>query len=135
MLPVLTLRAGLYASPLYVAQHGCPESGQDLSGHRFVGPDADAPATPYLDWLRVQVPPQGLCFRSNSIAVLWDAVRAGLGIGFVPEHLARESGLVPVLPSQDAWREPVWAVTHVDLHRTARIQAFVRVLKRSPSAV
>ena len=131
VLPALTLRTGLYASSAYIALYGRPELPDDFSAHRFVGPDAEAPRTPYLDWLAQTVPTDRICLRSNSIKVLWDAVNAGSGIGFVPEHMAKDRALIPVLPPREEWSERVWVVTHVDLHRTRKVQAFVQVLKRA----
>ena len=130
VLRALTLRTGLYAAPAYAAKHGCPKTPAEFSAHRFIGPDGAAPRTSYFDWLAETVPEDRIRLRSNSIKALWDAVSAGSGIGFAPEHLARDGGLVAVLPPQEDWCEPVWAVTHVDLHRTPRVQAFVHVLKR-----
>ena len=130
VLPALTLRTGLYASSAYIARHGHPRTPSEFSAHRFVGPDREAPRTPYLDWLMDAVPADRICLRSNSIKVIWDAVSAGSGIGFAPEHEAQDRGLVAVLPPREDWCERVWAVTHVDLHRTPKVQAFVRMLKQ-----
>jgi hypothetical protein len=38
--------------------------------------------------------------------------------------------LVQVLPPRPEWEVPLWLVTHVDLHRTAKVQAVVGALKR-----
>ena len=59
-----------------------------------------------------------------------DAVLAGAGIGFVPmwERTRRED-LHDVLPPRDDWAAPLWIVTHVDLHRTPKVQAFLTLLK------
>jgi len=59
-----------------------------------------------------------------------DAVRAGAGIGFMPVYLGEaDPNLVQVLPPREDWTSPLWLVTHVDLHRTTKVQAFLKFLK------
>jgi DNA-binding transcriptional LysR family regulator len=59
-----------------------------------------------------------------------EAVRAGIGIGFISDwdHDGTED-LVDVLPQLEDWSSKIWLVTHMDLHRTAKVQTFVRFLK------
>ena len=42
---------------------------------------------------------------------------------------ARDPELVEVMPPRDEWSAPLWLVTHVDLHRTTKVQTFLRFLK------
>ena len=116
VLPVERLPVGLYG----------PNAGAD----RFAGPGSNAPSTPYFKWLSENVPPERIVITSNSIAALWSAVRAGCAAGFIPRAMADGTGLVELMAAPDAWHEPVWAVTHVDMHRSAKVQAFVQVVKR-----
>lgn len=52
------------------------------------------------------------------------------GIGFYPLHEARKrTDLIEVVAHQDDWQVPLWLVTHVDMHRTAKVQGFLNVLK------
>jgi hypothetical protein len=37
--------------------------------------------------------------------------------------------LVEMLPPLEEWAPKIWLVTHMDLHRTAKVQSFVRFLK------
>ena len=41
----------------------------------------------------------------------------------------RSPDLVQVLEPRDEWSAPVWLVTHVDLHRTPKVQSFLKFLK------
>ena len=62
---------------------------------------------------------------------MFDAVLAGAGIGFVTTwEMKHYPELVEVIPSQDDWSGPLWLVTHVDLHRTTKVQAFLAFLKK-----
>ena len=55
----------------------------------------------------------------------------GPGIGFYPLHEARKrNGLDRSCRAhQDDWQVPLWLVTHVDMHRTAKVQGFLNVLE------
>ena len=128
ILPVTRVRMGLYARPAA----DLPATVAAFPGHRFVGPGALTPGTPYFDWLAAHVRAQDIRLTSNSVAALWEAVKAGSGIGFLPRFLADGTDLVELIPPEEGWHEPVWAVTHRDLHRSAKVQAFVRVMKRQP---
>ena len=59
----------------------------------------------------------------NSAMMIIDAVRAGLGIGELPVHMAaRHPELVRIWP-QRAGSYDLWLVMHGDLNRTARVRA------------
>ena len=69
-------------------------------------------------------------FRSDDNIPLTQAVLAGAGIGFMMDwEVKAHPDLVEVWPMQDEWPTPWWLVTHVDLHRTAKVQAFLTFLK------
>ena len=60
----------------------------------------------------------------TTLAELWQAVRAGLGIGFVSEHLIRtDSAVVPVLPKLGIRPLPVWLAVHKEVRTSTRIRA------------
>ncbi len=128
--PLLSLDYALYASESYVARHGPPASDTDLAAHHFVGPDSDGSPAPFLRWLAATVPREAIVFRSASAEVMQQAVLAGAGIGFWPVLEARDTpGIVQVMPPRPEWAAPLWLVTHMDLHRTAKVQAALKHLK------
>lgn len=128
--PLCTRRVALYASPAYVAAHGLPEGEDDLGRHRFVGPaDPESRAT-FHRWLAERVPEEAITFRTNEANVAADAIRAGAALGFLPAMQKRAAeGLVVAMPGRPEWETPLWLVTHVDLHRTPRIQLFLKAVK------
>ena len=76
------------------------------------------------------VPAEAVVFTSDDDRVLRDAVVAGAGLGFLsPYEAERYPGLVEVIPSKPEWAAPFWLVTHVDLHRTTKVQALLKFLK------
>lgn len=125
--PFGRVRHALWAAPSYVAAHGLPAHPGDLAGHRLVGPDrADSPVA-CLRWLAAHVPASAIVFRGSDLAALEEAVIAGAGLGFLPPW--RTEGMMPVLPARPEWDSALWLVTHVDLHRSAKVQAVLAHLK------
>ena len=57
-------------------------------------------------------------------------ILAGAGIGFMARWEAeRQPNLVAVMEPLPEWAGPLWLVTHVDLHRTTKVQTFLKHLK------
>lgn len=123
--PFVTLDSALYATPDYVERFGMPQTDADLAGHQFVGFDARAP---FMRWLSAQVPAAQIALHVNDVAAKNTALRAGIGVGFCfPSET--DSTLVQVMPPRAEWAVPLWLVTHVDLHRTPKVQAALSALK------
>lgn len=132
--PLAALRMGLYASADYVARYGRPSGVEDLARHRFIGTDTHDSRAPFYVWLRAHVPEASIVFRTTEVVAIEPAVRMGIGIGFVrPNEAAADPALVEILPPLTDWASPLWAVTHVDLHRTLKVQKFLAHLKAAAS--
>lgn len=128
--PLMRMRSALYAARSYVDRHGLPAGPQDFGGHYFVGTDASDARAPFHKWLLEHVPVEAIRFRINDPSGSEAAVKAGLGIGFLGWHDARnDPDLVEVMAPRTEWDAPLWIVTHVDLHRTLKVQSFLTVLK------
>lgn len=126
-----TQKLGLFASKEYLARRGAPETEADWRSHDFVGYDKSSRA-PFNRWMADFGGPDQIVFRSGDGRVVRDAILAGVGIGFVScWEAALHDGLVPVVESHPDWGAPLWIVTHVDLHRTTKVQAFLKVLKEA----
>ena len=126
----LAQKIALYGSRAYVAEHGAPRDEADLASHLYVGLDDAGTRAPFERWLRQAVPPERVVFRATDQRVLRHAIQAGVGLGFMstwdaPHH----PDLVQVLPPRPEWMAALWLVTHVDLHRTPKVQAFLSFLK------
>lgn len=127
---LLDVAVGLYAAQSYVAAHGIPEVAEDYKNHFFVGHEDTDSRAPFYQWLFKTVPRKSVIFRSNNPQALTAAIVAGAGIGFVtPQEAAQHGNLVPVAAPRPEWASPLWLVTHMDLHRTSKVQAFVQFLK------
>lgn len=124
------VETALYAAPpSYVERRGMPTE-DTLDQHDFVGLDeGGAGRAPFMRWLEAHVPPpERVTFRAIDDRSWAEAVRAGAALGWLPTDQA-EGGLIQVLPAREEWTSQLWLVTHVDLHRTAKVQAFLAHLK------
>ena len=128
--PFVSQKLSLFASEDYIKRRGRPATLDDLSGHDFVSHDNAESRAPFARWLRERVAADSIVFRATDNRVMRDAIVAGAGIGFVSCWEAEShSGLVRLFDPQDAWTAPLWLVTHVDLHRTTKVQTFLKFLK------
>ncbi|MEM8823899.1 MAG: LysR family transcriptional regulator [Pseudomonadota bacterium] len=120
----------LYASKDYIARHGRPESLDDVGDHVFIGSAEDTPRAPFFAWMQKHIPERNIGFQVNQITAARPALRAGLGIGFSTTWAEKDrDDMVMVFPPRAEWNSQLWLVTHVDLHRTAKVQTFLTFLK------
>lgn len=128
--PIMEMAVGAYASTEYVAELGLPKGPQDYANHRFIGPDDRENRAPCYRWLSKEVPDRAITFRCTDSAALQAAVIAGAGIGFLTEDTAKSlPDLVEVHAPRPEWSAALWLVTHVDLHRTTKVQALLNFIK------
>lgn len=126
----IQLRNGMYAAKSYAARHGLPKSEAELARHQFVGADDPQSRAPFYGWLRANVPAEQVIYRTSEAAATEAAVRAGAGIGFMSlREAATDPDLIQVMPPRPEWTSPLWLVTHVDLHRTIKVQKFLAHIK------
>ena len=63
-------------------------------------------------------------FRTDDLIASWEAVRAGLGVGFMANYLIRtDSAVVPLLPMLAIPPLPVWLTVHREIRTSRRIRA------------
>lgn len=128
--PFVPMNVTFYASQDYIDRMGRPASVDDLAGHRFVSLDNFASRAPVMRWLVDRVSATDIVFRGTDNRVLRDAILEGVGIGALTCWEAeRHPNLVELFEPQPEWSAPLWLVTHVDLHRTTKVQAFLLFLK------
>lgn len=127
---LMKYRVGLYASTEYMTRYGLPKSKDEFARHKFVRIIVDKPRTPFEAWHNKHVSSENICFLSKEPFELHQAVLHGVGIGFFPiDEVSNYPQLVEVLPRENNWEMPVWLVTHIDQHRTAKVQTFLQILK------
>ena len=123
------LETALYAAQSYIDRRGMPTEAT-LAEHDFVGPDAENARAPGLRWIVENIPRERVVFRASEDRSMHHALRAGMGLGFSPVDQA-DPDFVQILPPRPEWQAHLWLVTHVDLHRTAKVQALTKHLKEN----
>ena len=123
-------QVGLYASQAYIDKYGRPTTDAEVSAHRFVMEEVEDARAPYTQWLDTLDTKPFVVLRSNEIEVRYGAIADGLAMGFY-HHTDPEGKLIEVMPPRREWEVPIWMVTHVDLHRTPKVQAAVMAIKEA----
>ena len=132
VLPFADLSLGLYAHPKYLEAHGQPNFPQDLNRHKFVRWDTRSRTMPFSVWFDEHIPENRIVLSSRDLSVVEKAVSNAIGIGLVAElPSSARYGLQHIFPTPADWQMPLWLVTHVDLHRSRKIQSFLETLKRT----
>jgi DNA-binding transcriptional LysR family regulator len=115
---------GAYAHRDYLRRRGVPRSAGDLLRHELIGMDQDERIIRSFRKLGYPIGREAFALRSDDHLVLWEAVRAGLGIGFAATWLAaREPAVQRVLPDLRVPPLPVWLTVHREIRASARIRA------------
>ncbi len=128
--PFIKQQTGLYATKEYADRYGLPSGPEEFGNHMFVGHDDVSNRAPFLKWLADVVPPEALSFRATDAGAMEQAILSGAGIGFMSEGAAKRfPELVQVMEPLADWTASSWLVTHVDLHRTNKVQNFLQFLK------
>jgi DNA-binding transcriptional LysR family regulator len=119
----------IYGSLDYLAAHGRPPDASALADHMLVGWDEPQTYGAVTRWLATMAAGKRPAYRSNSLLNQLAAVREGIGLAALPCFLGDgEAGLARVVgPIPELARE-LWLVTHDDLRRTARIEAFFAMM-------
>jgi DNA-binding transcriptional LysR family regulator len=112
------LRYGLYGSRAYIDT--APEAAWE-----FLGYDEYLADVPQQRWIENFAGGRRFALRSNDLASLISAARAGIGLTVVPHVLASDSAdLVCLAEAPEAARE-LWLAFHPDLRRSARIRVLL----------
>ena len=120
----------LYASQAYVDKYGSLTSLQDIAGHHFIGNIHALNNIPMMRWLNGHVDASQIHFRGSDFSAMMDAGIHGLGIvGLGCNIASTKPGLLAQLTPPPEWDNDLWLVTHRDIHRSPKVQAFTQLLK------
>lgn len=122
---------GLFAARRYVERHGLPFDDTAGADHIFISSSEPRHlGSAWLRWLARNIPARSIRYRFNNYEVAEQAILGGLGIGFIPHNVAKQrTDMVEVRPPLKAWSVTAWRVTHVDVHRSAKMSAFLKTLR------
>lgn len=118
------LTVGAYAHVDYLRRRGVPRDPLQLLQHDLVGLDQDPAIVRGFRAQGVEVGPSAFGVRCDDANAYWMLVRAGLGVGFIADRVARTEPTVQrVLPSLKIPSWPMWLAVHREIRGNPRIRA------------
>jgi len=118
----VTLRACAHEG--YLRRRGVPRQPIDLLAHDLIAGDRNDDVMKGFATKGLLVKREQFAFRTDDLIVVWHAICAGLGIGFVGEHLIRsEPTVIPILPDLHIEPLPVWLAVRKEVRTNKRIRA------------
>ena len=120
---------GVYCSRAYAEDNGLPRAIEEANSHAILGSESSAGAFPVMLWLEESAPGAKVVWRSNSLASLQSAARAGLGLAALPALLGRnDPELVKCFDAGGASRPDIWILAHPHARRQPHIRSFIDAL-------
>ncbi|SDE86161.1 transcriptional regulator, LysR family [Celeribacter baekdonensis] len=124
---LMNIRMRLFATKEYLAEHGTPLTMDDLSTHRLICQNPNAPQVAAGARLVEELNEHDIrskLFVNNYFGVL-QAVLNHLGIGVLPDYLVESApDLVRVLPDLESGEVPVFLAYPEELRHSKRIEVF-----------
>ncbi len=127
---LFNMKIHAFASAQYIRRFGEPQTLDDLDDHAIVSysgtPAVHLSAIRWLETAGLNgKPPRKPAFAANSVVAMKYAIRAGIGIGLVPDYLTEdESELVPVLRDVQLPTVPIYFVFPEELKTAKKVQVF-----------
>lgn len=113
----------------YLARRGAPRSIADLTQHELIGFDRSDLITAHARSLGMSLRREDFILRTDDQPLMWELLKAGLGIGFGQANLIAETDGMVALPFDLAIPPlPVWLTTHRELFTSHRIRAIYDAL-------
>lgn len=112
------------ASRGYLASAGTPKAYSDLLKHRLIAGDKRNELAAGMAKGGISEDKLQYGLRSDDLLVQWEAIRAGLGVGFLADCLVKaDSNIVPLLPELNLPVFPIWLTVHREVRTSARLRA------------
>jgi DNA-binding transcriptional LysR family regulator len=112
------------ASNAYLQQHGMPAQATDLLHHRMLGFDTSDAILQGFATMGQPIQKGQFCLRTDDMLAYWQAVRAGMGVGFVAAYMvASDPQVHRVLPELTLPSLPIWLTVHREIRSSPRIRA------------
>lgn len=114
---------GVFARYDYLETHGTPRNMEDLAGHVLIGYDRSDLIIRGFAQFGYTVDRSFFRFRCDNQISAFEAMAAGVGIGFGPVALARRhADLVPILQEFALPSLPMWITAHRELRTSRKIR-------------
>lgn len=126
------VRVGAFASTAYLARMGVPRQPHDLFDHELVGYDKVEDIMRGFRQFNEAITREAFALRSDDLIVHSQAVRAGLGIGFLADYVMRNDPQVQqVLKDLPLPELPMWLTVHREIRTNVRIRAVFDFLAKA----
>lgn len=126
---LMNMNVHAFASNAYIRRFGTPSSLADLDNHRIVSyagqPAQHLFATTWLDTAGREAsdPPRQAAFRVNSLVAMKYAIKAGIGIGMLPDYLIEgDTDFIEVLKDLEPPTLPILYVYPEELRKSKKVQ-------------
>lgn len=118
------LTIGTYAQRDYLRRCGTPRQAAELLAHTLIGQVRDESIVQGFAAMGHRLGPEHFALRTDDLNAYWELVRAGAGIGFIADYVARsDNTVVAILPALRIAPIPVWLAVHREIRTNARIRA------------
>lgn len=115
--------AMFYATPEFIEQAGTPKRLEDLEKLDFIGFDGSNEMLKRLNEIGVKINPKNIHTYSENHIMHWELVKAGVGIGIMPERVGDlEPKVRSIMPNFRKMIYPVWLVAHRELQTSRRVR-------------
>jgi DNA-binding transcriptional LysR family regulator len=128
--PLFQMKMHAYASSQYIRRHGAPQTLAHLDDHAIISysgtPASHLRAIRWLETAGINgKEPRKPAFAANSVIAMKYAIRAGIGIGLIPDYLTGDDAdLVPVLQEVEHPTISVYFVYPEELKTAKKVQVF-----------
>lgn len=120
----------LYASAAYLNRYGPLNNLNNIDNHYFLSFIKKMNNIAAIKWIQENVPEENVAFKGSDFSILADAAASGLGMVPLDCKVAEnKKELIQMISPPEEWRSTVWLVTHRDIHRSPKVQAFTSILK------
>jgi DNA-binding transcriptional LysR family regulator len=97
-----------------------------LFEQQWIGFETSLQSTLPGKWLEDNIPRENICLRGDSFIALKVAAENGMGLALLPHYLGDSSDLLQRHPTAiDELTTGLWLLTHPDLTRSAKVNAFI----------
>ena len=117
------IEVAMFATPRYLERHGTPRVPADLDRHALIGFDRITPFLRGASKALGGIDREMFALRSDSDLAQLALLRAGAGLCMCQVPLARQAGLVRVLPRYLSLHLETWVTMHEDLRSSPRCRA------------
>ncbi len=108
---------------------------RDLGQHRWIGFADSLRETPVGQWFENNITTTNICLRCDSFVAMRMTAESGIGVALLPRFLGEASTQLQRLQTiHPDLNTGLWLLTHRDLVRSARVNAFIEHFKSAMTA-